>query len=822
LDQDGVKEAGEPGLPGWTIFIDQDFDGVLDAGETSTTTDADGNYSFTGLTPGSYVLTEVLQADWQQTYPLGSGNIVVFDDPLYVDTTSGGVNAESDNVQASLTSLGFSFTTFTGITGAQWTTALAGAGLLVIPEIETGNLSAAMQPAARTALRDFVAAGGGLVIHGSSGTSVALLNSVFSFGLIDGAAGTTKTAAAVGTAFDGDPITLPQNNATFGVSTTSLPAGALSIYASGSGTSVALIGHGSGQIAYLGYDWYDAAPIGSQDGGWLQVLESAVLEVGASGAFGSHHVSIGPGQTVTGVDFGNFAPPNLELVATNFSVTPSNLYLAGQATVDFRIENRGILPSGGFDVQFYLSDDPVINPSTDMLLLLSPSSPKYNAAEPEAVHTALAAGGNIAFSEILVVPTTDPFGTDNDYYIGMFVDADGDVSEDVESNNLNLGLGVDLDNVEYSSNIAQAPFFEDWEDADFDPWWEVIPGPAGRILVTNLNGPFEGTNHVTLDTASGSTLNQLILHINLAGHTGVTLQFANREFGDEDNVQDAVEISVNGGATWQMIVPLTGSNSTSSYTLRTFDLDALGLTYSSDTMIRFQQFDNLGIPTDGMAFDNIRVDSVVSLAGDYNRDDSVDAADYVFWRKTLGTIATPAYSGADGDGDVVIDADDRGVWESQFGASSLLGGSPVAGTSQAMYAFAAFSADASAGDGVAVPTDQPLVKSSTSLAVSSEIRARGFEDFHPRKEGSRNLRTRSASLADAAEKDQLDLALRTWLSQLQEADESDFDAIESDLCDADSARDACFDSFEAELMSLGDEVADRLTARHGARLAAVR
>ena len=41
------------------------------------------------------------------------------------------------------------------------------------------------------------------------------------------------------------------------------------------------------------------------------------------------------------------------------------------------------------------------------------------------------------------------------------------------------------------------------------------------------------------------------------------------------------------------------------------------------------------------------------LPGDYNLDHSVDAADYVLWRKTLGTTGVPAYSGADGDGDTI-------------------------------------------------------------------------------------------------------------------------------------------------------------------------
>ena len=69
LDGDGVRDAGEPGLAGWTIYLDSDNDGVLDAGEPTQITDASGHYAFSGLLPGSYSVREVLQSGWGQTYP---------------------------------------------------------------------------------------------------------------------------------------------------------------------------------------------------------------------------------------------------------------------------------------------------------------------------------------------------------------------------------------------------------------------------------------------------------------------------------------------------------------------------------------------------------------------------------------------------------------------------------------------------------------------------------------------------------------------------------------------------------------------------------
>ena len=58
----------------------------------------------------------------------------------------------------------------------------------------------------------------------------------------------------------------------------------------------------------------------------------------------------------------------------------------------------------------------------------------------------------------------------------------------------------------------------------------------------------------------------------------------------------------------------------------------------------------------------------VGLTGDYNGDGSVDAADYVVWRKSMG--ATGAGLPADGNGDQVVDHDDYTMWRSNFGKTS--------------------------------------------------------------------------------------------------------------------------------------------------------
>ncbi len=78
---DATRQASDPGLSGWTVYIDSDRDGVLDnpsggdgactaqAIERCTRSDATGAYRLTGLEPGIYAVREVPQPGWAGTTP---------------------------------------------------------------------------------------------------------------------------------------------------------------------------------------------------------------------------------------------------------------------------------------------------------------------------------------------------------------------------------------------------------------------------------------------------------------------------------------------------------------------------------------------------------------------------------------------------------------------------------------------------------------------------------------------------------------------------------------------------------------------------------
>ena len=65
--------------------------------------------------------------------------------------------------------------------------------------------------------------------------------------------------------------------------------------------------------------------------------------------------------------------------------------------------------------------------------------------------------------------------------------------------------------------------------------------------------------------------------------------------------------------------------------------------------------------------------AVAALAGDYDQNGVVDAADYIVWRKVLGSSVPASGSSADGDADGHITQADYDIWRANFGRSSLTG-----------------------------------------------------------------------------------------------------------------------------------------------------
>ncbi len=65
----GKLDTGEPGVPNATVYIDANHNGILDAGDTSLTTDSNGNFTFNNLPAGTYTIREILPSGQMLTVP---------------------------------------------------------------------------------------------------------------------------------------------------------------------------------------------------------------------------------------------------------------------------------------------------------------------------------------------------------------------------------------------------------------------------------------------------------------------------------------------------------------------------------------------------------------------------------------------------------------------------------------------------------------------------------------------------------------------------------------------------------------------------------
>jgi hypothetical protein len=207
-----------------------------------------------------------------------ASTVAVFDNAGFVDTANNGFLSESDNVQATLNDLGHSVTTFTEFAAADFTAAFNAHQVVLIPELEVADLNASLTPAARTVIANAVASGKRLVVHGHNVRDNFLMNAVFGISLSDGTifgAGEAiaQTPAAAGTAFAAGPPSIAAHSAVYTISTASLPPTYKSIYAIAGNTAV--FTNATGSLVYLGWDWVNAAPLGTF-GDWSSTLDAAV------------------------------------------------------------------------------------------------------------------------------------------------------------------------------------------------------------------------------------------------------------------------------------------------------------------------------------------------------------------------------------------------------------------------------------------------------------------------------------------------------------------------------------------------------------------
>ena len=171
------------------------------------------------------------------------------------------------------------FTTSRESAGSAFATAIAGKKAVILPEAERTDFLRLMDAPSKTALTDFVKTGGRLIVMQDGFTqNVNLINSLFGFSLQQqGAIGPGVLTSSVPFMISGAPTLLPNLNATQSIAPWTLPPSAIQLYGMATQSVATYIPVGEGSILILGYDWYNAKPMGTQASeSWLALLRAAI------------------------------------------------------------------------------------------------------------------------------------------------------------------------------------------------------------------------------------------------------------------------------------------------------------------------------------------------------------------------------------------------------------------------------------------------------------------------------------------------------------------------------------------------------------------
>ncbi|MBR9921154.1 MAG: T9SS type A sorting domain-containing protein [Bacteroidetes bacterium] len=206
----------------------------------------------------------------------------------------------------------------------------------------------------------------------------------------------------------------------------------------------------------------------------------------------------------------------------------------------------------------------------------------------------------------------------------------------------NTGDGIFLDSVSvYERPIVykSPPFSDDLESGLLENHWRwsfaenTTQDQAGSSHTSFMNhlSVKEGIGvdesfglRLGQDCDGNPTTNAADLHLNLAGQSQVTLYVQIADIFDENDPDDALFISVNGGQTFEKVFEFDFFNTPNyefqNYTFNLSDLaQSNGLVLTDQTIVRFQQrgnkdFEGTFSDADGIIIDNLGLESISSTS----------------------------------------------------------------------------------------------------------------------------------------------------------------------------------------------------------------
>ncbi|MCX6872186.1 MAG: choice-of-anchor D domain-containing protein, partial [Verrucomicrobia bacterium] len=388
-----------------------------------------------------------------------------------------------------------------------------------------------------------------------SANEETLLNALRGWSLVDSgylnSGFVTKVAGVSG--FTNSPASLSAPNATYMVTSASLPAGSQPIYQTGTDTAVFV----AGPVAYLGYDWY-AGPLAD----WELVLGDAI------DAVFSYVPPVGPEISVIQAD-------GIGLID---GVSTVNFGLAGttsSSSRSFTIRNPGTTDLTGLAITFDGT-----NPG-DFSVTANPTAP-------------VVAAGSTTFT-VQFAPTALGTRTANLHI----------ASNDADENPFDIVLtGVGLDPL---------TAFADSFDPSYNP---ALWAPFGGRAVANTNGQAAGSgstgNSLWFSGAGSRFATTQAIDTRTGGGVSFMIALANgvSPWETADAGEDVVlEYSIDGGTTFVLFG--------GPYTNRTWQTIVVGIptaAQTATTQFRFRQLANSGDGYDNWAIDDVVIGAGIVTA----------------------------------------------------------------------------------------------------------------------------------------------------------------------------------------------------------------
>lgn len=312
----------------------------------------------------------------------------------------------------------------------------------------------------------------------------------------------------------------------------------------------------------------------------------------------------------------------------------TNVAALSSATFDPLVSNNGaqtetvVDPPGG-DLQFSSATYDVREDRAEVWITVTRTNRTYGDLTVDFATsdgTALAGTDYVATNGTLVLPSGVLSAS---FRVTVLNDSEPEANEIIllslsnPTGNAELGAtATAIVDIWDDDGSAAFPVEETFESGDLTNYWSTYSTREGRIEITPDWSPCEGSRHLVMDSPGYVyALNELVLTVDLAGQAGITLAFSQKEFYEEDHLMpasfaghhnsDGVAMSADG-TNWFKVQGLT-VNEGSSRDCKNFSISldpllaANGLAYGDRFKIKFQQYDNYPIDTDGMAFDNIRL-----------------------------------------------------------------------------------------------------------------------------------------------------------------------------------------------------------------------